>query len=136
LTHPGSRNAYSLLETLLAVGLLALVVVAVLTLMSGGLRLLSQSESVEEANSLAREQVEAIKARIYSPVVGTFDGRIPTAKSNNFPPSPYPYPVGTRSRPYAIQVTVYDLDERLLSVQVDVFSRKARLSGLSTLIKK
>ena len=133
ISHP-STQGLSLLEVIFSIGLVAIVLVALLTVMIGGLKLIEQSERVEVGTGLAREQVEQIKSYLYSPVDGVFDGNTPTPTVNGFPPGPYPKAI--KNRDYFLVVRVTSLDERLRRVDVEVQSDKQKVVTLSTVILK
>lgn len=98
--------------------------VAILTLLAvliGGLRLLEKSEETTEATSVAREQMERIKAGSYPHALGNevFDGRVPDATVEEFPPAPYPKRQGKFT--YYTRVAVRPLDAVRFDVVVQVY---------------
>lgn len=127
-------NGFSLLEVLFGVSLVSIVLVALTTVMIGGLRMMQKSEQVEVSTELAREQMEQIKTYLYAPIDGTFDGNLPTPTVQGFPPLPYP---GLhRTLDYKFVVRVSSLDERLRRVDVEVQADQKKLVTLSSVIRK
>jgi prepilin-type N-terminal cleavage/methylation domain-containing protein len=127
-------KGFSLLEVLFGVSLVSIVLVALTTVMIGGLRMMQKSEQLEVGTELAREELEQIKTYLYSPIDGVFDGNVPTPTTQGFPPAPYPS--AHRTLDYKFVVRVSSLDERLRRVDVEVQSDNKKLVTLSSVIRK
>lgn len=123
------QQALTLSEVILVMGLAAIVVVAMLTLFSQGLRAMTQAQQLEEANSLARELMERLPDRRSRD--GVFDGSLPTGQSFGFPPAPYPGRGDLRLR-----VTGTSLDSRLRRLQVEVVSGGRSLLRVEKVVLK
>lgn len=114
-----SRRGFNLAEVILALGILAFAFIVLVTLMAGGLRQLSQSAQYSQAQSLARQQLERIRAECYGLSDCSFDGRIGQTAVNGFPPPPYPGV--TTDQPYKLVVGVHKLNDRLRNYWVEVY---------------
>jgi type II secretory pathway pseudopilin PulG len=122
------------MEVILCLGLFAIVIVALFTVILGGLRMQTKAEVVELASSVARQQIEAIKNDPMAVVEGLYDGRIPTAPVEEFPPPPYP--TVERGRDFWTLVEVSPSDNRLWYVRVRVFSSEGEETSMETLLKR
>ena len=127
-------DGISLLEIMLCIGLLAILMVFVFSVIIGGLQMQTRAESVEQASSVAREQIENLKARPFETVEGTFDGKAGSPALNGFPPPPYPSV--TRGADYFIRVEVAAVDERVWYCKVTVESRDHKMTTMETHLKR
>lgn len=109
------QRGLTLSEVILVIGLLAVVVVALMTLFSQGLKALSHAQESENANAVARQLLEQVGPNSSD---GTFDGNLPTPPVNGFPPAPYP--AVDRDRHYVLVVRATALTTRLRQVRVEV----------------
>ncbi len=124
----------SLLEVVIALGLLGVALLSILAVFVSGLRLQSQAEQVTEATQLARELLEEIKASPASvPNSGQFDGRIPDPRSGAFPPDPYPG-VTTSGGEFRLVVELSEKSPELLSVTVEVWWGEGQKVTLQTYV--
>lgn len=114
----GSRKAMTLAEILLAVGLLAVAILALVALNTGGLRLMSSGRQHLAATDLAERVLDGARELGYSriPVPKSFP---PDANSEGFPPAPYP---GQQIDGYDYQISVktQQVKNHLKSVEVKV----------------
>ena len=119
----------SLLEVMLALAVLAILLVSLVLVLTGGLRLISQADRSDQANALALHMMERIKERSVAPVEGHFDGRaIPTPQVLGFPPSPYPKAELERDFEFAVRVVAHS--ERLWHVKVEVYEDESRAATM------
>ena len=116
------RRAFSLGEVVLATGLMALVMLSILTVLIGGLQTQTQSSQLLQAQELARQELEAIRVGNFSanPDGTIYDGRAGTAPSGGYPPAPYPTQ-NVLGQDYQIMINVQRLSPTLRSIRVDVF---------------
>ena len=143
-----TRAGYSVMEALVAVGLLAVAALALLTVFIGGLKMMQRSNEMAAANDVARSVLEAIKrdyALYDDPLfpVGAykFDGRVPDDKFDDdplvdpppFPPDPYPA-VKVNGTEYKVVVSGNEEASRLKRVKVEVYWNDNRPISLETLI--
>lgn len=123
------------MEVILSLGLFAMVIVALFTVLIGGIGMQKKAEILELASSVARQQVEAMKSDLGQIVEGVYDGRIPTpATGAGFPPAPYPKVV--QGREFWTLVEVSAFDSRLWSIRVRVFSSAGEETSMETLLKR
>ncbi len=125
----------TLMEVVLCLGLFAIVIVALFTVISGGIGMQRKAEVIELASSVARQQIEALKAEPAIIEEGTFDGRLPDpATSTGFPPAPYP--TVHRGRDFWPLVEVQSRDERLWYVRVRIFTSEGEATSMETFLKR
>lgn len=122
------------MEVILGLGLFAVAIVALFTAMIGGIGMQSKAEVVELASSVARQQIEAIKASPGTVREGSYDGRLPTLRTGNFPPSPYP--TVQRGRDFWLLLDVQARDERLWYIRVRVLSSQGEETSMETFLKR
>lgn len=119
------RTAYSLMEVILAIGLLGVALLSLVALFSSGMRLKTRLTQVTVATELARTTLERTKSLGYAalPANGSyFDGTFFTPQTaSGFPPSPYPAQI-INSREYVVHVWVVEEvgRSRLKNVIVEV----------------
>lgn len=98
-------RALSLAEVIIAVGVLAIAILAITGMFTRGFIMLGQSRQVTEATNAGQALLETMTARDPAEISeGVFDGRIPTPPNSDigFPPAPYPrteqgYPMVVRA---------------------------------------
>jgi Tfp pilus assembly protein PilV len=85
-----SSRGLSLLEVIIALGLIPVLVLSLFFLFSRSLRLQRQADDVTRASELARRELEALRVLDYAriPVPVQFSGQ--AANTDGFPPPPYP----------------------------------------------
>ncbi len=105
---------------MLAVGILAVALLALIGVFTTGLSLLAQSRDSQTATQLARELVETARVTGNVPKAAlSFDGSVPTAPVNGFPPLPYPARnVGGQN--YVLKVVTLPIRTDLVGVSVEV----------------
>ncbi|MFN8613251.1 MAG: hypothetical protein U0931_37280 [Vulcanimicrobiota bacterium] len=120
------------MEIMLALGLLALVVIGVMVVLTGGLSMLNQSADIAQARQLAALELERIRIGdfAYNPDGSYFDGRINTPQRNGFPPAPYPMAEGK----YQLAVAVQRVSPALRSIQVTVYWGRNHRLQLETMV--
>ena len=130
------RRGFSLTEVLFALAFAAVAILTLLAVLIGGLRLLARSQELSEANSVARELMERIKARNYAHPLTTevFDGRTGAAPVDGFPPAPYPGRQGKYL--YQTRVQVRQLDALRYDVLVQVFWGRARSLEMECIVTR
>lgn len=126
--------AISLIEIMLCIGLLAVLMVFVFSVIVGGLQMQTRAESVEQASSVAREQIESIKARPFEIIEGSFDGKAGSPALDGFPPPPYPSVI--RGAEYFLSVDVVAVDERVWYCKVAVETSDRRMTTMETYLKR
>lgn len=130
-----AARGYSLLEVMLGLVILAILSSTLTLILTGGLKLLGQSERSDAANALASEMIQRIREYAEEPVEGVYDGRTPTPRVLGFPPSPYPSK--TVSREYFFVVNLTSHDERLWHLKVEVYlDGTRRAANLECLLLK
>lgn len=106
------KRGVSLVELILALAIVAIAIIALVTLFISGLKLLSRSADVQRSSEIARETVEAIvdMGHALAPsAAATFDGRNNDPQdANGFPPPPYPAAT-VEGKVYPISVSVEPL---------------------------
>lgn len=112
----------SLLEVMLALGLVSTAVLAIMSVYTMGLRQSAKAEKVVKATEMAREVLENTAALGFDKLPDTdrvFDGRVDAPQLNGFPPAPYPARDGLEA-----YVIVDQLGPELRSVCVKVYFEK------------
>jgi hypothetical protein len=119
---------------MLAIALLALVVVGLLVVLSGGLGLLNQANQMGVARGLATAELEAVVAGgwAYHPDGTSFDGAT-TPSTGGYPPAPYPTQT-EQGQTYTLKVDVQLVNPTLRSIRVQVGWGKNHSLDLETLV--
>ncbi len=123
----------SLIEVMLALGLVASAVLAIMAVYTMGLRQSVKAEKMLKATEMSREIMERTRELDFSKIPDTntsFDGRLNQSAVNGFPPTPYP----TRDDFKAV-VTVDQIAPQLKSVCVKVFYDKGQSVDFQTYFK-
>lgn len=113
------RRGVTLTEILMAMGILAVAILALIATFISGTHLVANSQEVATATQLTRTELERIRDMGYNLIPEadiTFDGRNPDAAVSGFPPAPYPGPPGSD---YRMVVTVEQRGYYLKSVAVE-----------------
>jgi type II secretory pathway pseudopilin PulG len=88
-------RGFTVAETILAFGLVAIALLAVVGLFTSSFRLQNRSTSLTTGTEIAREQLEVIKLLgrdAPPPIDAEYDGSVPTPQEDSgFPPPPYPF---------------------------------------------
>lgn len=125
------QRALTLMETIVSIGLLATATLALLTVITGGLKLMQRSNEMAAANDIAKSVLERVKrdTRLHTidvipPGDYTFDGRNPDERDTSgaapFPPEPYPG-VKVGERFYTVVVEGREEGTRVRRVKVSVY---------------
>ena len=118
----------TLAEVVVATGLLTVVVVIVMGVFIGGLRLMSLSEQRTQATQMAQAMLESIADQggfqALPDVDSAFDGKVPDAAVDGFPPAPYP---GNENLVIAVRTRVLTDTTRAALVTVRWASGEVRL---------
>ncbi|MBI3924632.1 MAG: hypothetical protein HY319_03755 [Armatimonadetes bacterium] len=112
------RQGVTLMEILIAIGIVAIAILALVAVFISGTKLVAQSQEVATGTQVARAELERIRDSGYDRVPDTdltFDGRIPDATVSGFPPLPYP----SSPEGYQVVVTVSQRGYYLKSVTVE-----------------
>lgn len=105
---------------MLAVGILAIAMLALIGVFTTGLKLLAQSRDSQTATQLARELMEQTRASgNVCRTAQVFDGSVPTPPINGFPPPPYPA-ANVGGLPFTFVVRTTPVRPDLIGVQVEV----------------
>ena len=135
-------QALSLLEVMLAFGVLSVALLGVIALFTNGLRLMSHSKQLTAATEVGRQVLESVKTAGYSSIPGTdivFDGRGATPDPQilgppDFPPRPYPTEVVDGGNyEVVVRVTTPPASPTLRAVEVEVYYARGGSSVLQTL---
>ncbi len=119
-----SRRALTLLEVMLAIGILAVAVLSLVEVFVSGLRASAQSLRVTLASEIGREFMETVRKKGYPFVTpGTFNGDLPTPPDATtlFPPAPYPTPTINGAK-FVLRVRSATVNPEVVSVEVEVFA--------------
>ena len=133
-TKPCKERGLSVIEVMLALGVLSIALLGIVAMYTQGLYLLSHNKQVARATELAQENLEKIKANgvtLISP--GLYDSRIgdqPDALTG-FPPPPY-NAVGQTEYPIVIEATEVGAPAGVIAVTVRVYFEKERNVELQT----
>lgn len=111
----GARGV-TLIEILLAVALVAVAILALIGLNTGGLRLMTKGRAQVNAIDLAERQLDSISELGYSQIkVGkAYAG---SSAEDGFPPAPYPLAT-LEGNQYHLAVEAYQQDDNLIRVRV------------------
>ena len=117
-----SFRGVTVIEILLALGILSIALLSLLATFTSGLKLSQVSNEVTTATTVGQEFLELAKVRGYAQTaVGTFDGRVPdTSAGVGFPYSPYPA-VTRDGRTYTLVVSCSDVSATIRDIKVDVY---------------
>lgn len=91
-----SRRAFTIMEVVVALGILAVALLGTVQVFLGGVTLSAQSTQLATAGEMGRQILDRARAQGYAsipPGQNTFDGSapVPTPPSaTGFPPTPYP----------------------------------------------
>lgn len=135
------RHGLTVLETLIAMGLLSVALLSLLLVFTQGMRWLRQSSQVTGATDVAREFLERVRANGYDQVTpGTYDGRlaVPTAPdpTTGFPPGPYPQGVRNNERyTLVVRADSSGLPPNTVAVKVDVYWNDQAKISLETYLR-
>lgn len=113
----------TLIEVIMALGILAVAILGVMAVFISGLKLSKSSEQVTTASTVGQEFLELTKVRGYDGLmVGKFDGIVatPADPSTGFPVSPYPS-VKRDHKDYILVVDCTDITPTIRGVKVDVY---------------
>lgn len=114
------RRGINLAEIMLAVGILAVAMLALIGVFTSGLRLLAQSRDSQTATQLARQVLEQVRVSGNVPHNAlTFDGSTPTPAVAGFPPAPYPTAT-VANLPFTLFVTTQPIRPDFVAVRVEV----------------
>lgn len=138
------KGGLTLLEVMVAIGLLAVATLSLLTVFVGGLRMMQRSNEMAAANGVAKSTLEAIDRdfRAFGLAsldagVYIYDGRTPdpttATGTNTFPPAPYPSVVVGDQR-YFVVVEGRPEGTRLRRVRVSVYWNDNHPLKLETLL--
>ncbi|MFA5504750.1 MAG: type II secretion system protein [Vulcanimicrobiota bacterium] len=127
------KRALTLLETIIAIGLLAMATLSLLTIIVSGMKMMQRSNEVAAASDVARSTLEAIKRDFKAhgmsalpPDEFTFDGRDPEPDEVDlsgpvaFPPQPYPR-VTVGGQTYFVGIEGRSEGTRVKRVKVNIF---------------
>ena len=127
------KTGVSLIEVMLALGLVATAVLAIMSVYTMGLRQSVKAEKMLKATEMSREIMERTRELDFSKIPDTnttFDGHLSQSAVNGFPPSPYP------KRTDLVAVIVVDqVAPQLKSVCVRVFYDKGQSVDFQTYFK-
>ena len=135
------RRGLTVLETLIAVGLLSVALLSLLLVFTQGMRWLRQSSQVTGATDVAREFLERVRANGYDQVVvGTYDGRLPVPTppdaTMGFPPGPYPQGIRNKERyTLVVRADATGLPPNTVAVKVDVYWNDQGKISLETYLR-
>jgi len=114
------RRGINLAEIMLAVGIVAVAMLALIGVFTSGLRLLAQSRDSQTATQLARQVLEQVRVSGNVPHNAlTFDGSVPTPRVAGFPPPPYPTAT-VANLPFTLFVTTQPIRSDFVAVRVEV----------------
>ncbi len=132
------RRGVTLLEIMLAVGIVAVAILALQAVFLNGLRQMAEAARITAATDVGRSFMESVKKAGYSTTaVGTFDGSVPDTPdaATGFPPPPYPK-APLNGQEFYLVVSCADYAPGLRSVRVDVHWTKQRKIRLMTLVRQ
>lgn len=118
------RRGLTLLETTLAVGLVAVALLVLIGVFTGGMQLMSRSGEIADATEAGRQLLETVKRNGYDKIPAdtrTFDGRAGDPPLDDFPPSPYPQATLPSGGTYPLLVHVEPRTGTALAVRVEAY---------------
>ena len=126
----------TLVEIILAIGVLAVAILGLATVFISGLKLVEASANLTSATNVGREFLETVKEHGYSGTrAGTFDGRTPTPPDarSGFPPAPYPKTTVDQHE-YTLVVRCRDYSPTIRTIEVDVYWDRDSKTSFSTMV--
>lgn len=126
----------TLVETLLAMVVLAIAILGLAAVFVSGLKMVRASVHLTASTNIAREILETSKKRGYSQTsVGTFDGHLPTPQdpATGFPPAPYPTTTIDQHQ-YTTVIRCRDFSPTIRAIEVDVFWDGDSKTTLATMV--
>lgn len=132
-----STSGLSLLEVMLALGLLSVVTLALMAVFTSGNRMMAQSTSLTMATDVCREFLERTRCEGYNrTLVGVYDGRVgdPSDITTGFPHAPYP--ASTRNgKDYHLFVEVTQVGPETRLIKLRVYWEDGRHhTGMATMV--
>jgi len=131
-----SRRAYSLLEIMLAVGLLSFAVLTMIGLYASSFKLLANGRDLTAATDVARAELTALQEVKFSDLPDTaltYDGRVAGAVPQAFPPAPWPTTT-VNGRKFSLVVAVRPRTPTLKELTVRVHWGPSGSVTLQTLV--
>lgn len=116
-------RGYSLLEIMLAIGLIGLLALCLVVLAGAALRMNRAGHERIVATELGTELMERIRVNGYLLIphqASTFDGRTPDSSTDGFPPAPYPR--SDKAPGHTLMVETEQVRPNLRRVKVTVFA--------------
>ncbi len=116
------------MEVLVAIGIIAVAILALVLMFTRGMVMLGHSKQISEATDAAQVCLETIKAKGVGFVVpGHYDGRVKDPSVDGFPPSPYPRTA--QNYPVVVRATRTGAPLGTISIAVDVhYDEKNRVT--------
>ena len=123
-----TKSGFSLLELMIAFGLITVAILGLIGVFASGLGLSGQSRNVASATELGREVIERIKFEVEQVGFGyvpggtySFDGHVPDVSigSPPFPPPPY-QTAWMNNQEFVISVTGSELSPTFKEIRVTV----------------
>lgn len=116
-------KAFSLLEIMLAVGLLSFAVLTMIGLYASSFKLLANGRDLTAATDVARAELTALQEVRFSDLPDTpttYDGRVAGAVPQDFPPAPWPT-TSVNKREFKVLVAVRPVGANCKELTVRVF---------------
>ncbi len=113
------RRALSLLEVLIAMGIVAVGLLTMVGVYLSGIQLMARGEQITLSSEVGRRFLEQVKAAGFDTIPNGnshFDGRTNDPLQGTFPPVPYP-----AEGPYRLEVLTEQPETKLKAVTVRVF---------------
>ncbi len=134
------RRGLSLLELMIAFGVVAVAILAILLVFTRGLEWFVSSTDTTLASATGRQVLDEIRQRGPERLPAanlTFDGRAGNPKdvALDFPPDPYPV-ANDGTRNYTMVVRFSDVNPRLRSVLVEVYWNERSHVKLETYVAR
>jgi uncharacterized protein (TIGR02598 family) len=128
----------SLIEVLLAIGLVAVAALTMISMFLYGLEASAKSSDIAAATAVGQQIVERVRRMHKLQGFGAtptgsfvFDGRVPQPAVANFPPSPYPEATLNKRR-YPVVVTGTQPSGFLKTMRVEVYYEPGKKITLET----
>lgn len=118
------------MEIVLAFGLLAVAILALIAMFTSGVKLSAQARNITVATELGKQVIERARAKVklsgfsYLPAgTYTFDGRAgdPIAGTPVFPPAPYPSTLVEHQEYFVVVSGAEPSADQLKNLRVDVY---------------